>query len=108
MDRRAGRGVGRPDGRDYLEGSGIRKGIGRDLYDMAVRGLMTGDLDDVSYLHLLALVHGHGSINSLFSIEKGGQDSLVEGGAGSIARRVADELGDAVHRNTPVRADRPA
>jgi monoamine oxidase len=88
----------------YLAGSGISKGIGRDLYDMAVRGLMTGDLDDVSYLHLLALVHGHGSIDHLFSIEKGGQDSLVEGGAGSIARRVADELGDAVHRNTPVRA----
>jgi monoamine oxidase len=88
----------------YLAGNGITGGIGRDLYEMAVRGLMTGDLDDVSYLHLLALVHGHGSINRLFSIEKGGQDSLVDGGAGSIAQRVAAELGDAVHLSTPVRA----
>ena len=38
----------------------------------------------------------HGSINTLFSIEKGAQENLVEGGAGSIAQRVADELGDAV------------
>jgi monoamine oxidase len=88
----------------YLAQDGITKGIGRDLYEMAVRGLMTGDLADVSYLHLLALVHGHGSINRLFSIEKGNQDALVDGGAGSIAQRVAAELGDAVHLNTPVRA----
>jgi monoamine oxidase len=70
---------------------------------MAVRGLMTGDLNDASFLHLLFLAHAHGSINNLFSIEKGGQDSLVDGGAGSIARRVADELGDAVRLNSPVR-----
>src|SRR5689334_13296468 len=67
----------------YIAGNGITKGIGRDLFEMAVRGLMTGNLDDVSYLHLLTLVHGHGSINNLFSTEKGGQDALVEGGAGS-------------------------
>jgi monoamine oxidase len=87
----------------YIARSGITKGIGRDLFEMAVRGLMTGDLNDVSFLHLLFLAHAHGSINNLFSIEKGGQDSLVDGGAGSIARRVADELGDAVRLNSPVR-----
>ena len=73
-----------------------RKGIGRDLFEMAVRGLFTGDLNDTSFLHLLFLVRAHGSINNLFSIEKGSQENLVDGGAGSIAQRVADELGDAV------------
>jgi monoamine oxidase len=87
----------------YIARCGITKGIGRDLFEMAVRGLMTGDLNDASFLHLLFLAHAHGSINNLFSIEKGGQDSLVDGGAGSIARRVADELGDAVRLNSPVR-----
>jgi monoamine oxidase len=87
----------------YIARCGITKGIGRDLFEMAVRGLMTGDLDDVSYLHLLLLAHAHGSINNLFSIEKGSQENLVDGGAGSIARRVADELGDAVRLNSPVR-----
>ena len=82
---------------EYLEHCGIRKGIGHDLFEMAVRGLFTGDLNDVSFLHLLFLVRGHGSINTLFSIEKGAQENMVEGGAGSIARKIADELGDAVH-----------
>ena len=46
----------------------------------------------------------HGSINTLFSIENGAQENMVDGGAGSIARRVADELGDAVRLSAPVRS----
>ena len=80
----------------WLERSGIRTDIARNLFDMAVRGLFTGDLNDVSFLHLLFLVHAHGSINTLFSIENGAQENMVDGGAGSIAQRVADELGDSV------------
>ncbi len=88
----------------WLEHSGIRTQIGRDLFEMAVRGLFTGDLNDVSFLHLLFLVRAHGSINGLFSIENGSQENMVDGGAGSIAQRVADELGDAVRLNAAVRA----
>ncbi|MDT4939608.1 MAG: monoamine oxidase, partial [Pseudonocardiales bacterium] len=88
----------------WMDHSRVRKGIGYDLYDMAVRGLMTGDLNEVSFLHLLTLVKGHGSIGTLFSIEKGNQENLVDGGAGSIAQRVAGELGDVVRLNTPVRS----
>ena len=88
----------------YLEHTGIRTAIGRDLFEMAIRGLFAGDLDEVSFLNLLMLVRGHGSINTLFSIEGGAQENLVDGGAGSIARRVADELGDAVRLSAPVRS----
>jgi monoamine oxidase len=88
----------------WLERAGVTKGIAFDLFDSAVRGLMTGDLDEVSLLHLLVLIRGHGSINTLFSIENGAQENLVDGGAGSIALRVADELGDAVRLNAPVRS----
>jgi monoamine oxidase len=87
----------------WLERSGIRTGIARDLFEMAVRGLFTRDLDEVSLLHLLFLVRAHGSINTLFSIEGGSQENMVEGGAGSIAQRVADELGGAVRLGTPAR-----
>jgi monoamine oxidase len=89
---------------DFLESVGIRTGIGRDLFSMAVRGLFTGDLDDTSFLNLLFLVRAHGSINTLFSIEKGAQENMVNGGAGSIARLVADDLGDAIRLQTPVRS----
>ena len=88
----------------WIERSGIRSGIGRDLFEMAVRGLFTGDLNDTSFLHLLFLVRAHGSINTLFSIEGGSQENMVEGGAGSIAQRVADDLGDAVRLRAPVRS----
>ena len=88
----------------WMDNSRVRRGIGYDLFDMAVRGLMTGDLSEVSFLHLLTLIRGHGSIGTLFSIDNGAQENLVDGGAGSIAQRLADELGDAVHLNTPVRS----
>ena len=89
---------------DYLETTGIRTQIARDLFEMAVRGLHTGDLHDVSFLDLLMLVRGHGSLGTLFSIEGGSQESLVDGGAGSMAKRMAAELFDALFLRTPVRS----
>src|SRR5262250_572738 len=88
----------------FLERSGIRTTIARDLFDSVVRGLFCGDLDQVSLLNLLFLVRASGDFNTLVSITGGYQENLVVGGAGSIARRVADELGNAVRLNTPVRA----
>jgi monoamine oxidase len=88
----------------WLERSGIRTPVARDLFEMAVRGLFTGDLNETSLLHLLFLARAHGSINTLFSIEGGAQENMVEGGAGVIAQRVADALGDAVRLNAPVRS----
>src|SRR5207247_7058720 len=88
----------------WLERTHIRTKIARDLFEMAVRGLFTGDLNDTSFLHLLFLVRGHGGIETLFSIEGGSQENMVEGGAGSIARRVADDLGDAGRLSSPVRS----
>ena len=88
----------------WMKRSGVRTEVARDLFEMAVRGLFTADLDEVSFLDLLFLIRGHGSINTLFSIEGGAQENLVDGGAGSIAARVADALGDAVRLESPVRA----
>lgn len=88
----------------WLEGSGVRTTIARDLLESAIRGLMTADLANVSLLNLLFLAHSHGSIDTLFSIENGSQENLVNGGAGSIAQRMAAELGDAIRLATPVRA----
>ena len=88
----------------WLEHSGIRTAVARDLFESAVRGLMTAPLSEVSLLHLLYLVRSHGSLETLFSIENGAQENMVDGGAGSIARRVADQLGGSIRLNTPVRA----
>jgi monoamine oxidase len=88
----------------WLERARIRTTAGHDLFEMALRGLFTGDLSETSYLHLLFLVRAHGSINTLFSIKGGCQENMIEGGAGSIAQRVAAVLGDAVRLNAPVRS----
>jgi len=88
----------------WLERSRIRTAAGRDLFEMAVRGLFTGDLNDTSFLHLLFLVRAHGSINALFSITGGAQENMFEGGAGLVADRMAAVLGDAVHLEAPARA----
>jgi monoamine oxidase len=72
---------------------------------MAVRGLFAApDMHDVSLLDLLFLVKAHGSIEKLFSIEGGSQENLVEGGMGTFAGRIAEQLGDAVHLGVPVRS----
>src|SRR5258705_7364836 len=70
----------------WLERSGVRTAIARDLFESALRGLMTADLSEVSLLHLRYLAHAHGSIDTLFSIENGAQENLVYGGAGEVAR----------------------
>jgi monoamine oxidase len=88
----------------YLEQSGIRTAIARDLFESAVRGLFCGDLTQVSFLNMLFLIRSAGSINTLFSIDGGYQENLVAGGLGTIARRVADDLGGAVRLNAPVGA----
>ncbi len=90
----------------YVERTGIRTQIGRDLFESAVRGLIAGDLEHTSLLHLLFLAHSHGSISKLFSIEGGAQENLVDGGAGAVAHRVAAELGDVVRLEAPVRSIR--
>ena len=90
---------------DWLRHTRISSTIGRDLFEMAVRGLFAAtDLNDVSLLDLLFLVRAHDKIETLFSIEGGSQENLVDGGAGGIAMRLADELGDAVHLGSPVRS----
>jgi monoamine oxidase len=92
----------------FLERSGIRTTIARELFDSVVRGLFCGDLNRVSFLNLLFLIRASGGFNSLVSITGGYQENLVAGGAGAIARLVADELGDRVRMCTPARAIRQA
>lgn len=89
----------------FLDRTGIRSEVGQALFEMAVRGLFTGDLHDTSFLHLLWLVRGHHSINKLFSIEKGAQENLVVGGLGGMANLLAAALGaDVVRLGAPVRS----
>jgi monoamine oxidase len=88
----------------WLERGRIRSKLGRDLFEMAVRGLFAApDPSDVSLLNLLFLVRAHGKIERLFSIEGGAQENLVDGGLGGLCVRLAARLGDSVRLAAPVR-----
>lgn len=90
---------------EWLGATGIRSDIGRELFQMAVRGLFAApDMHDVSLLDLLFLVKAHGGIEKLFSIEGGAQENLVDGGMGSFAGCIASQLGDSVRLSSPVRS----
>ncbi|HTT85816.1 MAG TPA: FAD-dependent oxidoreductase, partial [Acidimicrobiales bacterium] len=91
---------------DWFARSGVRSPAGRDLLEMAVRGLFTGELRETSFLHLLFLVRAHGSIETLFSIKGGAQENMIDGGAGAVAQRMASAMGGSVHLDVPVRAIR--
>ena len=88
----------------WVNSSGLRNRLGRELFESALRGMFTSDLTDTSLLHLLFLVRSAGNWNTLVSIEGGYQENLAEGGAGRTARLVADKLGDAVRLNAPARS----
>lgn len=89
----------------WLDKTRISSTIGRDLFNMAARGLFSApDANDVSLLHMLYLVRAHRKIEELFSIEGGAQENLVDGGLGGLAVKLADRLGDAVKLNSPVRS----
>ena len=81
----------------WFERSGIRTTVGRETSSTwRCAACSPATLDETSYLHLLFLVRAHGSINTLFSIKGGSQENMMEGGAGLIAQRMAESLGDAV------------
>ena len=88
----------------WVERTGIRSQLGRDLFDMAMRGLFCYDLEETSLLHLLFLVRAHNGLNTLLSIEGGTQENLVSGGTGTIALRLAERLGDRIRLREPVRS----
>src|SRR3954453_11393155 len=87
----------------WLDRTKISTAIGRDLFEMAVRGLFAANLHEVSLLHLLFLAQAHGGVDKLFSIEGGAQENMVTGGLGGLADRMADELGDSLRLDAPVR-----
>jgi monoamine oxidase len=89
----------------WLEQVRIRSTVGRDLFDMAVRGLFAApDMNDVSLLNFLYLVKAHEKLEDLFSIEGGAQENLVDGGLGGLTHLMAAELGDSVVLAAPVRS----
>ncbi len=66
-------------------------------------GLFCIDPAELSLLDALYLVRSHGGFVKLMSVRGGNQQDRVQGGVQTIAKRMADKLGGAVHLGAPVR-----
>lgn len=90
----------------WMSSSNVPTKAGRGMLEATLRALFAAHLSEVSLLNVLFLINSGGGLARFMSIEGGYQHFQVHGGAQSIAQRMADELGDAVHLDSPVRTIR--
>ena len=82
----------------------VRTATARDLMRVAIEGVWAAEPRDVSMLHVLFYIASAGSLELLLDTEGGAQQDRVVGGTQLISMRMAEELGDAVALESPVRS----
>jgi monoamine oxidase len=80
----------------------VTKGA-RDALSLAVEAVWAAQPEDLSLLHVLFYISSAGGLDALWDTEGGAQDSRVVGGSQLISIRMAEELGDRVVLDAPVR-----
>jgi monoamine oxidase len=75
----------------------------RELFRLGVEAVWAADAADVSLLHLLFYTHSAGGFDNLIGTEGGAQQDRFVGGSQLLALGLAEELGDDVSLETPVR-----
>lgn len=75
----------------------VRHGVGRLLSELAC--VATSEQSMLTVLHMAAT---SGSLSAALGIEGGAQETRFVGGMHSVARALADRLGDRLHLSTPV------
>lgn len=81
----------------------VRTGAARGLLRLAIEAVWAAEPEDVSMLHVLFYVRTAGTLDQMLDAEGGAQDSRVVGGTQMVSTRMADQLGDALYLNSPVR-----
>jgi monoamine oxidase len=75
----------------------------REVFRLLVEAVWAADAADVSLLHLLFYTHSAGGFDDLIGTEGGAQQDRFVGGSQLLALRLAEELGDDVALEAPVR-----
>jgi monoamine oxidase len=75
----------------------------RDTMTMAIEAVYSAEPHDLSLLHHLFYARSGTSFLNLISTEGGAQADRFDGGAGLVAERVAEQLGDSLRLGSPVR-----
>ena len=82
----------------------VRTAAARTLLEMATQAVWAAEPADLSLLHMLFYTHSAGGLSSLLDTEGGAQQDRFVGGSQLVSIRVAEELGDRVVVDAPVRA----
>ena len=80
----------------------VTKGA-RDALSLGVEAVWAAQPEDISLLHALFYISSAGGLDALWDTEGGAQDARVVGGTQLISIRMAEELGDRVVLEAPVR-----
>jgi monoamine oxidase len=75
----------------------------RDALALGVEAVWAAQPEDLSLLHVLFYISSAGGLDALWDTEGGAQDARVVGGSQLISIRMAEELGDRVVLEAPVR-----
>jgi monoamine oxidase len=81
----------------------MRTAGGRTLLEMATEAVWAVEPADLSLLHFLFYTHSAGGLNRLLDTGGGAQQDRFVGGSQLVSIRIAEELGDSVVLNAPVR-----
>ena len=73
------------------------------ILQTAVQGLFAVEPRDISLLYLLAVAKGGGGLMFQVSVEGGALQDRFDGGSHLVAQRVAEQLGDRILLETPIR-----
>ncbi len=76
---------------------------GREGLSLGVEAVWAAQPEDLSLLHVLFYIASAGGLDALWDTEGGAQDARVVGGSQLISIRMAEELGDRVVLDAPVR-----
>ena len=97
--------AGRLDGQSAA--SWLRRNLatsgGRMLLGLGIEAVWAAQPEDLSLLHVLFYIHSAGSLEMLFETGGGAQQDRFVGGSQLIALRMAEELGERVVLDAPVR-----
>jgi monoamine oxidase len=77
--------------------------LGRASLALATEAVWAAQPEDLSLLHVLFYISSAGGLDALLDTEGGAQDARVVGGSQLISIRMAEELGDRVVLDAPVR-----
>ena len=82
----------------------LATGAARKLFEIATEAVWAQEPGDLSLLHVLFYAHSAGGFDALFDTEGGAQQDRFVGGSQRVSLRLAEELGDAIALEAPVRA----